>query len=109
MMSGLKKHLGEAITVKQLAEFLNINEKTVRENYRQFGGIRIGRHYRFFTKEVAKYAIQARQEIYSTDQEERAEARKGILDAEGRESMGGSAKRPERPRMERNDRHGLLD
>jgi hypothetical protein len=44
MIIDLEKTLGRALTVKQVAEFLNINEKTVRENYQQFGIIKIGRH-----------------------------------------------------------------
>ena len=44
MIDDLEKILGKALTVKQEAEFLNINEKTVRENYQQFGVIKIGRH-----------------------------------------------------------------
>jgi transcription initiation factor TFIIIB Brf1 subunit/transcription initiation factor TFIIB len=43
-MNDMEKILGEAITVKELAEYLGVNEKTVRQNYQQFGGIKIGRH-----------------------------------------------------------------
>lgn len=88
MIHDLEKSPGEAITVKELAEYLGINQKTLRENYRQFGGIKVGRHYRFFTKEVAKYALEKRQKIYSTSQEERTEAREGFSDTEGSKKMG---------------------
>ena len=44
MIHDLEKSLGEAITVKELAEYLGVNEKTARENYRQLGGIRVDRH-----------------------------------------------------------------
>ena len=43
-MNDMDKILGEAITVKELAEYLGVNEKTVRQNNQQFGGIKIGRH-----------------------------------------------------------------
>ena len=43
-MKDLEKILGRAISVKELANYLNINEKTARENYQQFGVIKIGRH-----------------------------------------------------------------
>ena len=107
-MKDLEKILGEAITVKVLAEYLGINQKTLRQNFRQFGGIKIGRHYRFFTKEVAN-ALEKRQEIYSTSQEERSAEREGIFDAEGREGLRGQDEKAVRRRVERHDKHRLLD
>ncbi len=108
-MNDLEKSLGKALTAKQLAEFLGVNEKTIRENYRQFGGIKVGRHYRFFTKEVAN-ALEKRQEIYSADQEERSAEREGISDTEGSESVGSKDEKAVRRRLERqDDKHGLLD
>jgi len=108
MIDDLEKSLGKAITVKKLAEYLGISEKIVRDNYKQLGGCRIGRHYRFFTKEI-KDALEKRQEIYSTSQEERPATREGISDAEGRESMGSKAEKAVQRRVERPDKHGLLD
>ena len=108
-MKYLEKLLGEAITVKELSEYLGINQKTLRENYRQFGGIRIGRHYRFFTKEI-KDALEKRQEqIYSADQEKRSAEREGLSDVEGSESMGSHDAKAVKRGMERHDKHGLLD
>ena len=43
-MNDLEKSLGKALTTKELAEYLGVTEKIIRENYRQFGGIKIGRH-----------------------------------------------------------------
>ena len=109
MIHDLEKSLGEAITVKELAEYLGINQKTLRENYRQFGGVKIGRHYRFFTKEVAN-ALEKRQEIYSADQEERSAERKSISDTEGSESVGSKDEKAVRRRVERqDDKHGLFN
>ena len=108
-MNDLEKSLGKALTAKQLAEFLGVNEKTIRENYRQFGGIKIGRHYRFFTKEI-KDALEKRQEIYSADQEERSAERKSISDTEGSESVGSKDEKAVRRRVERqDDKHGLFN
>ena len=106
-MNDLEKSLGKALTVKQLAEFLGINQKTLRENYRQFGGIKVGRHYRFFTKEVA-HALEKRQEIYSADQEERSAEREGLPDTEGSESVGSKDEKNVRRKVERQDKHGLF-
>jgi hypothetical protein len=108
-MTYLKKNLGEAISVKDLAEFLKINEKTLRENYRQFGGIKIGRHYRFFTKEVAKYALEKRQkQIYSAGQEERSATGEGVSKIEPSKKVGSRDEKADRRGVEREDKHGLL-
>ena len=106
-MNDLEKLLGESITVKELAEYLGVNEKTIRENYRQFGGIKIGRHYRFFTKEVAN-ALEKREKIYSTSQAERTEEREGLPDAERGKKVGIGNEKDVRRRLERNDRHNLF-
>ena len=106
-MTDLEKILGKAITVKQLAEYLKINEKTVREHYLDFNGIKVGNRYRFFTKEVAN-ALEKRQEIYSADQEERSAERKSISDTEGSESVGSQDEEAVRKRQERHDKHGLF-
>jgi len=49
-MKDLEKTLGKALTTKELAEYLGVSEKTVRDNYQQLGGIRIGRHYLFLQR-----------------------------------------------------------
>lgn len=106
-MNDLEKLLGESITVKELAEYLGVNEKTIRENYRQFGGIKIGRHYRFFTKEVAN-ALEKREKIYSTSQAERKTERESISDLERGKKVGIGNAENVRRRLERNDRHNLF-
>jgi len=107
-MKDLEKSLGKALTTKELAEYLGVNEKTIRENYRQFGGIKIGRHYRFFTKEVAN-ALEKREKIYSASKKERETAREGISDPEGSKKVGIGNAQDVRRGVERHDRHGLLD
>jgi len=108
-MKDLEKLLGVAISVKELAEYLNVNEKTIRENYRQFGGIKIGRHYRFFTKEVINALEKREEQIYSADQEERSTQREGISDTERSKEVGIGNEKNARRGMERDDRHGLLN
>ena len=107
-MMDLEKILGTAISVKELAKYLGVNEKTIRENYRQFGGIKIGRHYRFFTKEVAN-ALEKREEICGTDQEERTAEGKSLSEVGRCESMGITNAEAVGRRMEREDKHGLLN
>ena len=108
IMNDLEKILGKAISVKELAEYLGISEKTVRDNYKQLGGCRIGRHYRFFTKEVANALEKRQEQIRGASQEERSAEREGIPDAERGKGMGGSAKKNVRRRVERDDKHNLF-
>ena len=107
-MKDLENSLGKALTAKELAEYLGVSEKTVRDNYQQLGGVRIGRHYRFFERRILN-ALEKRQQIYSTNQEERSAQREGISHPERSKNMGiGNAENARRG-MERHDRHGLLD
>ena len=108
-MNDLEKILGEVITVKQVADYLNINEKTVREHFQELGGIRIGRQYKFFERGIIDAIQKSQKQIYSASQEEQSAPGKGIQLIEIGQKLGGPAKKNVRRRMERDDRHGLLD
>jgi hypothetical protein len=111
MMSDLEEILGEAITAKELAEYLGVNETSIRKNFQQYGGIRVGRHYRFFTKEVIN-AIQKQTEeqVHSSGSAGRETGRKSLPDTQGCKKMGSRNEKNVGRRLERgNDRHGLLD
>jgi hypothetical protein len=56
-MEHLQQELGKALRAKDVAEYLGMNVKHIRNHYKDLGGIRLGRHYRFFEKEIY-YAIQ---------------------------------------------------
>jgi hypothetical protein len=109
MIIDLEKTLGRALTVKQVAEFLNINEKTVRERYQDFKGIKIGRHYRFFERSII-YAIQKQTEkqVHSTGEKGKNKEGESFSDTEGSESVGSQNEKAVRRRVERQDKHGLL-
>jgi DNA-binding transcriptional regulator YhcF (GntR family) len=107
-MNDLEKILGTAISVKQLAEFLGVNEKTIRENYRQFGGIKIGRHYRFFTKEI-KDALEKRQENNWSIQKRQIEEREGLQNNERSKELGSKDAESVIRRTKQKDSHSLLD
>ena len=110
MIIDLEKTLGRALTVKQVAEFLNINEKTVRERYQDFKDIKIGRHYRFFERSIID-AIQKQTEkqVHSTGEKGKNKEGESFSDTEGSKKMGIGNAQNVRRRMERHDRHGLLD
>ena len=108
-MKLLEQNLGRVLSVKQVSKYLNINEKTVREHYQELGGIRLGRHFKFFERRIID-AVEKRQEICGADQEERSAEREGISDTEGSESVGSKDEKNVRRRVERqDDKHGLLD
>ena len=51
-MKSLEQELGKRLTVSEVAEFLGIDKKTVRENYNKLGGMRLGRLYLFFERSL---------------------------------------------------------
>ena len=108
-MNDLEKSLGKALTTKELSEYLGINQKTLRENYRQFGGIKVGRHYRFFTKEVAKYALEKRQENNWSIQKRQIEEREGLQNNERSKELGSPDAESVIRRTKQKDSHSLLD
>lgn len=108
-MNHLEELLGETISVKDLAEYLKIDIKTVRKYYLQLGGVRLGRSYRFFEKEVHN-AIQAWHKMARTGvSEEREVQKKDLPDQKGSNRMGsGRTEKGGRPDSNR-DPFGLLD
>ena len=107
-MDFLKENLGKAISTKEIAEYLGIDAKTARKYYKELGGMRIGRHYRFFEMEVIN-AIQTWNEVYRTDKEERKEAGEGLQDQKGGTGLGSRDAEKVRRRLDREDKHNLLN
>ena len=107
-MKLLEEYLGRVLSTKQVANYLNIKEKTVRIHYQELGGIRIGRQYKFFERGIINAIQKSQKQIYSTGQEERSAEREGLSDVEGSESVGSKDEKNVRRRLERQDKHGLL-
>ena len=110
-MNDLKKSLGKAISVKDLANYLGIKEKSVRLYYKELGGVKLGRQIKFFEKEVIN-AIQKQTEeqVHSSGSSGRETGRKSLPDTQGCKKMGSRNEKNVGRRLERgNDRHGLLD
>jgi hypothetical protein len=106
-MVELEKKLGNPLTSKQLAEYLGLDEKTVRQYYRQLGGIRLGRRYLFFERSVID-AIQKGTEMDSPSAERGDAKTEEIFSEERSSGMGSGAKKTPRRRLGKEDRHGLL-
>ena len=103
----LEKELGKKLSTKEVAEYLGLDEKTVRLYYQKLGGMRLGRRYVFFEKEIIN-AIQKRTKMESPSAERRKTDRENIQHEEGGCRVGSRDEAKTRRRMGREDRHGLF-
>lgn len=62
MHPNLEKHLGQSLSVKEVARYLNCSVTTIRRNYKSLGGIRIGMSYRFFEKRLIDAVLRQTEE-----------------------------------------------
>lgn len=107
----LDEKLGCCLKAKEVANYLNIDEKTVRQYYRELGGIRLGRLYIFPEKGVLNAVLNKGKgwgEMESPSEEERKKERENIQKEEGGSGMG-SQDAPGRKPMGGGDKHGLFD
>lgn len=106
-MKLLEQELGKRLTVNDVAEFLGIDKKTVRENYDKLGGMRLGRLYLFFERSVID-ALQKETEMDSPSAEGWEEERESISDEETGFDVGSQNEAKTRQRVEREDQHNLF-
>jgi len=101
----LKNHLGDRLSVSEVAAFLGLDEKTVRVHYKNLGGMRLGRQYLFFERSVVD-AIQKRTKMGSPSAEGWEAVGEGVFDEEGSPDMGIRDAEKTRRRLGKEDRHG---
>lgn len=106
-MQQIEKNLGRALSVKDVADYLNLDETTVRHYYHELGGIRLGRRYRFFERRIID-AIQNRNHMESPGEVEREQKRETVQDEKGGNRMGIKDEDKNRKRLFREDRHSLF-
>jgi hypothetical protein len=106
--AGEEGEFGKRMTAEQVAALMKVNVKKVRSMYKELGGMRLGRNYLFFERSVND-AIQKRTEVDSPSAEGRKATGEGVSDQEAGIRLGGPDAAKARKRMEREDRHGLLD
>jgi len=107
-MNNLEEQLGRVLRPQELAEFLNVDEKTVPQYYRELGGMRLGRLYVFFEKEVV-HAIQKRSQMGGRSEEEREEKTGNLQDQDRGPGLGnGMEKKASRRLGGIRDDHGIL-
>ena len=81
-MEVIQEDLGQVLSAEEVAEYLGLDVKTVRQYYRELGGMRLGRKYLFFERRMIN-AIQERTEMDSPSEEGREEGQQGISNEEG--------------------------
>ena len=106
-MNLLDEHLGKALSAEEVADYIGCDVKTVRKHYEELGGMRLGRHYLFFERNIIN-AVSKRTKMDRPSAEERPEAGEGLLDEERGSVVGSQDEAKARRRMERDDRHGLF-
>ena len=108
-MNDLEKSLGKALTAKQLAEYLGVNETSIRKNFQRYGGIKVNRQYRFFTKGVIRaLQEQAEEQVHRTSQDERSADRESVRNKETSLGLGGRDQEKIRSELERDDKHNIF-
>ena len=106
-MKIIQENLGQTLSTKAVAKLLRLDVKTVRQYYRELGGMRLGRRYLFFERSIVN-AIQKRTELDCPSAEGWTETREGIFDEKTSVDVGNQNEAKARQRLEREDRHGLF-
>jgi hypothetical protein len=106
-MGQLNEDLGNAMNTQEVADYFKLDVKTVRKYYKQLGGMRLGRHYRFFEKEIYN-AVQNWNEMEGPSEERWTEDGEDIQHTEGGNRLGSRDAEKTRKRLDREDRHGLF-
>ena len=107
MYQELDEKLGKVLKPKDLAGYMGLDEKTIRQYYQELGGIRLGGRILFFEKEVIN-AVQKRSKVGSPSENQREEERKDLPEHEEGSCMGKRKPVKSREDMAREDKHGVL-
>jgi hypothetical protein len=104
----LEQQLGLVLSAEEVAQYLGLDVKTVRKYHQYLGGIRLGRRFVFFEKEIVN-AICKRKEMDCPSEERRSEIGEGVFDQERSQKLGSQDEAKASRRMEHEDRHGLFE
>ena len=86
----LADELGSVLNTKEVAEYLGVDEKTVRRYAPMLGGIRIGKNWKFFERRVIDAVLrQEQKEMDSPGNEEGQEKAGNIPDDERSQAIRG--------------------
>jgi len=110
----LEEKLGQVYTPAELAEYLKVDEDTVRKYYRRMGGIRLGRRILFFDKLIERSindAIlqQEKEAMDSVCHKERDKETSDICNKEGSSGIRGEVAKIPTKQVAGRDLYGLLN
>ena len=106
----LKNELGSPLKPKEVAEYLGLDEDTVRKYYRALGGIRLGSRYLFFERRICDAILQFSEEEMGSLCEKTGNAEAGSVQEEkGCDSVRGKMGKITRREVGRRDKFGVLD
>ena len=106
-MKIIQENLGQTLSTKAVAKLLGLDVKTVRQYYRELGGMRLGRRYLFFERSIVN-AIQKETQMDSPSAEGWEEEGESVSDEETGFDVGSQNEAKTRQRVEREDRHNLF-
>ncbi|MDP2643826.1 MAG: hypothetical protein Q8P24_02695, partial [Desulfobacterales bacterium] len=104
----VEKDLGKALRPKEVADYLGVDDKTIIKYYKELGGMRLGSRYIFFERRIID-AIQKRTTVDSPGAEGWTTAEQSVPDQEGGKGLGSRNEAKASKRVEREDRHDMLD
>ena len=108
----LEKELGQRLSVKQVAEYLGVDARLVKEQYLRLGGVRLGsRRYIFFERRLIDALSEPKTEqeqisMGGSDQDPGKEKNQVLYVKKGRSGLGGRAKKEKADIERHNDIFG---
>jgi len=112
-IDSLREKLGYVYSSQEIAEYLSIDEDTVRKYYRQLGGMRLGRRILFFDKLIERSICDAilqqkEEEMDCLRKKERGKETSVIFNEEGSSGVRGKVEKIPKEQMGRRDPFHLL-
>ncbi|VTR71531.1 conserved hypothetical protein [Desulfosarcina cetonica] len=96
-----------------LAQYLGLDVKTVRKYHQRLGGIRLGRRFVFFEKELINAVSERKEMDRPSAKDSRGwpgiQEKQGVLDQEGSQGLGSQDGTKTSRRVGLDDRHGLFE
>jgi len=106
---------GEAFSLEEMAEYLSVDKKWLREHHLKLGGIRLGRKFLVFETGLEREINSANfdkeeEQMAGLCKEERTKKTEDVSDTRTGIRLGGKReKAPTKKELLRRDKHGLLD
>ena len=109
----LKQKLGRVFTVKDISKYLGVAEGTVKQYYRELGGMRLGRRVLFFEKRIERMVLyadlpQGEKSLAGLCEEGRDKKAEDLPDQDRSSGMGSRSKKITKKGLHSRDHYNLL-